>query len=382
MDFRKDPEEETFRSEVRAFLRDALPARLARRGLAGEFSSAVDTLEWQTILHAKGWGAPSWPIAHGGTGWTPIQVMIFEEEAKLAGAPTQNIQGLDLLGPVVIAFGTPAQQASLLPPLLRGEALWCQGFSEPGAGSDLAALRTTGRIDGDTIVVDGSKIWTTSAHEATHIFLLVRTDKTERKHDGISFVVGSMSTPGITVRPIPSIDGDHHLNETFLDGVRLPSDALIGDPGDGWTIARFLLNNERITGLPGLKAAVARLGRLCDAVGAAGRLPSTVARERASVDLELRAVDMLARRLLSLPRDGSVATSVSSSTFKIALADLYQRATRATIAAGGARAVLAYVEPDSGIAAAGDYFYSRAVSIYGGANEIQKNVIGRALLRG
>lgn len=382
MDFLGDVGEAAFRDEVRQFLRDELPRDLTIRTLAGQFNTADETLAWQKILYRKGWGAPGWPKDHGGTGWTPLQIMIFEEEARQAGAPTQNLQGTALLGPVVIAFGTDEQRATLLPPLLRGEALWCQGFSEPGAGSDLASLRTAATMDEHGFVVNGSKIWTTSAHEATDIFLLARTARTERKHEGISFLVSGMDAPGITVRPIRSIDGDHHLNETFFDDVRLPSDALIGPAGSGWEIARFLLNNERITGLPGLKGAVSRFAALCDQSASCGGLPGWAEAERAAIMLDLKATDMLARRLISLPRDGGMATSVLSSTFKIILANLYQRTTRATVRLGGTRSVIGYEDAVTGFALAGDYFYSRAVSIYGGANEVQKNVIGRAVLKG
>lgn len=381
MDFLRSQEEAAFREEVRGFLRAHLPPALAARGLAGHFSAAAETLPWQKILNGQGWGAPTWPVEFGGTGWTPLQVMLFEEEARIAGAPTQNIQGFELLGPVVMEYGTEHQKAAILPPLMRGETLWCQGFSEPGSGSDLASLRTAARIEDDRIVINGSKIWTTSAHEATHIFLLVRTSTGARKHEGISFVVAPMDTPGITVRPIYSIDGDHHLNETFLDDVCLPASAMVGPPGAGWEIARFLLNNERITGLPFLKATVSRLHRLCHALDARGALSLDAKREADAISLELEAIDMLARKLILMPRNRDIGTSVSSSTYKILQANLHQRTTRAMVRTAGRAAIVDYEDPRTAIAISGEYLYSRAISIYGGANEIQKNIISRAVLR-
>ncbi|WP_374406232.1 acyl-CoA dehydrogenase family protein [Pelagerythrobacter sp.] len=382
MDLRIDPGAREFRAEVRDFLAEALPPHLRERGRAGQFVSVPQALEWQAILHAKGWGAPSWPTAFGGTGWPASKVLIFEEEALLAGAPTQNIQGFDLLAPVVMEFGTDAQCARMLPPLIEGKSYWCQGFSEPGSGSDLASLRTAAEKTADGWRINGSKIWTTSAHAATDIFLLVRTSHGATKHAGITFVVADMGDPAITVRPIRSIDGECHLNEVFLDDLIVPDNAVIGDVGQGWDIATFLLNNERISGLPGLKASVQRLRAIVraldrDRTGHARKMTEALH----EIELELRAMEMFAQRLLAAEGDAG-QLRVPSSAFKIALSNLHQRVTRTTVDAMPEHAMRGYLDTETGTAIAGEYLYGRAISIYGGTNEIQKNIIGRALTRG
>ncbi|HBD39272.1 MAG TPA: acyl-CoA dehydrogenase, partial [Cupriavidus sp.] len=242
MNFAPDPNLDAFRQEVRNFLRQHQPADLARRK-DGLRSPRADVVLWQRILNAQGWGAPYWDREHGGTGWSVQQRLVFDEECAAAGTPSQDSFAQKLVGPVLNHFATPGQKAEHLPPIFNGDRLWCQGFSEPGAGSDLASLRTRADRDGDHYVVNGQKIWTSYAHHADWIFLLVRTDPAVKKQSGISFLLVDMKTPGITVRPIISIDGCHHLNETFFDNVRVPVANLVGAEGEGWKITKFLLNN-------------------------------------------------------------------------------------------------------------------------------------------
>ena len=223
MDIDFTPEERMFRDEVRAFLRD----------------------NWQRILNDRGWAAPNWPVECGGTGWSPVQRYIFDKECAMAGAPGLAVLGLKLVGPVICEFGTPEQKARFLPRIRSGEDYWCQGYSEPGSGSDLASLRCSARRDGDDYVVNGSKIWTTHAHYANWIFALVRTDTTVRKQAGITFLLIPMDQPGISVAPILTMAGDHEVNQVFFDNARSSVANRIGEEGQGWTIAKFLLENER-----------------------------------------------------------------------------------------------------------------------------------------
>ena len=247
MDMEFSAEDLAFREEVRAFLADKLPERLkdGARRTPGVFVEPDIGMEWHRILYEQGWVAYHWPKEDGGTGWTPTQKFIFEKECALAGAPGISILGLRLVGPVICAFGTPEQKARFLPRILSGEDYWCQGYSEPGSGSDLASLRTSARLEGDEYVVNGSKIWTTHAHHPDWIFALVRTNPEVKKQQGITFLLLPMDQPGIEVSPILSMSGDHEVNQVFFTDARTPVSNRIGEEGQGWTIAKFLLENER-----------------------------------------------------------------------------------------------------------------------------------------
>ena len=262
------PEEQAFQAEVRAFLRDRLPQRLSDKVRTGKTMTKADFEEWHAILNDRGWLAPHWPVEHGGTGWTAIHNFIFEDEAARAHAPRVIPFGVSMLGPVLIKFGSDAQKARWLPRILDGSNWWCQGYSEPGAGSDLAGLKTMAVRDGDHYVVNGQKTWTTLAQHADMIFCLVRTDPAAKKQEGISFLLIDMKTPGIEVRPIVLLDGDPEVNEVFFTDVRVPAENLVGQENIGWTIAKYLLTHERDM-IGGMGTTVGRpLGQIAaDAVG-------------------------------------------------------------------------------------------------------------------
>jgi acyl-CoA dehydrogenase len=304
MDFQPDASLEAFREQVRGFLRDQVPADLKGQQRCTR-SPREQITRWQKLLTERGWGAPYWPKEHGGTGWSVPQILVFDDECSAAGTPTLDGFVHKMLGPVLNSFATPEQKAEHLPPVFNGERLWCQGFSEPGAGSDLASLRTRAERDGDHYVVNGQKIWTSYAHDADWIFLLVRTNTDVKKQAGISFLLVDMRTPGITVRPIRSIDDAHHLNETFFDNVRVPVANLIGGEGQGWSITKFLLNNEHATvaDLPELKRYMREL-RLIGSTLQVDDQPlfeqPGFALKLARLDAELQAIEMLVQRVARL----------------------------------------------------------------------------------
>jgi alkylation response protein AidB-like acyl-CoA dehydrogenase len=237
MDLSFTPEEQAFREEVRSFLAQHLPPRLRREVLEGLHVPPEETVEWQRILHRRGWGGPNWPVEHGGTGWDPVRQFIFEEECAAAGAPRLLPFGLKMVGPVIMRFGDQAQQRRFLPRILSGEDWWCQGYSEPEAGSDLASLRTRAERQGDHYVVNGQKTWITLAQHASWIFCLVRTDRSARPQAGISFLLVDMKAPGVTVRPITMLDGGHEVNEVWFEDVKVPVENLVGEENKGWTYA-------------------------------------------------------------------------------------------------------------------------------------------------
>ena len=245
MDLSYSPEERAFREEIRAFLRDELPPELSEKVRSNRELTKPDMERWHAILNARGWLAAGWPEEHGGPGWDAVQRHIFEEECALAHAPRVVPFGVTMLGPVLMRFGTPEQKAHWLPRILSGEDWWCQGYSEPGAGSDLASLKTRAVRDGDHYVVDGQKTWTTLGQHADMIFCLVRTDPDAKAQEGISFLLIDMNTPGVEVRPIVLLDGSAEVNEVWLSDVRVPAENLVGEENRGWTIAKYLLGHER-----------------------------------------------------------------------------------------------------------------------------------------
>ncbi len=397
MDFHADPGLEAFRATVRLFLRDHVPAEL--KGLQRcTRSPREQILRWQKLLNAYGWGAPYWPKEHGGTGWSVDQMLVFDDECAAAGTPTQDGFVQKMLGPVLNAFATPAQKAEHLGAALGGERLWCQGFSEPGSGSDLASLRTRAVRDGDHYVVNGQKIWTSYAHHADWIFMLVRTDSTVKKQAGISFLLVDMKTPGITVRPIRSIDDAHHLNETFFDNVRVPVENLIGEEGAGWGITKFLLNNEHATtaDLPEIKRYLRELHRFAVGlrVGDARLIDRPeFALKLARLEAEVEAIGMLVQRVAKLEMRHDPASHVLGSMLKVRATELQQRITEAQIEALGDYGAVAYAHPhevapqtpypqqEMARGIANDMFLRRASTIYGGTSEVQRGIIAKLLFQ-
>jgi len=385
MDLALSPTQAAFRDDVRAFLRDALPERLRRgAGLtSGVFAEPDLGREWQAILEAQGWLVYHWPREAGGPGWTPIERWIFEKECAEAGAPVLPFMGLKLIGPVLCAFGTEMQKAEYLPKLRSGEHFWAQGFSEPGSGSDLASLRTRAVRDGDDYIVTGQKIWTTQAQFANWLFCLVRTDFEAKPQRGISFLLIDMASPGVTVRPILSASGDHELNEVFLDEVRVPVANRIGDEGQGWTIAKFLLDNERGGSSfgPQLVADLARLR------AAAGPLDGELIPRAIRLALEAEALEMTELRTL-IELEAGVPPGPRSLITKLIASEIRQGIDELAVDAFGMAGLQLPIErpfygpempvlvgsPDARIAAA-RYLNSRAWSIFGGTSEIQLTVI-------
>jgi acyl-CoA dehydrogenase len=396
MDFHPDPELDAFRATIQNFLDMELPAKLAHipRGMS---SPPEATRCWQRILNDHWMGAPSWDLDHGGTGWSVAQQLIFDEECMLAGAPTQDNFAQKLLGPVLNKYATPEQWQAHVPPILTGERLWCQGFSEPGSGSDLASLRTRAERRGDDYAVSGQKIWTTNAHRADWIFLLARTDSQGRKQAGISFFLVDLASPGITVRPIVSIDGCHHLNEVFFDDVAVPAGNLVGGEGMGWAITKFLLNNEHATtaDLPTLQAYLREMKRLAVAerLGENSLIEhQEYAVQVARFEAELKAVAMMVQRAAALHGDQGREAHALGSMLKLRATDLQQRMTAFLVELLGDRGATrfpAYSEtfdpaesrPSTGFAheAAAEMFFRRAATIYGGTSEVQRGIVAKLM---
>ncbi|RKS27328.1 acyl-CoA dehydrogenase [Pseudomonas sp. WPR_5_2] len=397
MDFQPDASLEAFREDVRRFLRDQVPADLKGQQRCAR-SPREQIVRWQKLLTERGWGAPYWSKEQGGTGWSVPQILVFDDECSAAGTPTLDGFVHKLLGPVLNAFATPEQKAEHLPAVFSGERMWCQGFSEPGAGSDLASLRTRAERDGDVYVINGQKTWTSYAHHADWIFMLVRTNPDVKKQAGISFLLVDMRTPGITVRPIRSIDDAHHLNETFFDNVRVPVGNLIGVEGQGWTITKFLLNNEHATtaDLPELKRYMREL-RLIGSTLRVGDQPlyerAEFALKLARLDAELQAIEMLVQRVARLEQQHNPASHTLGSMLKIRATEFQQRITEAQIEALGDYGAIAYPHPHEadpqqpfpqqalarGISH--DMFLRRASTIYGGTSEVQRGIIAKMLFQ-
>ena len=389
-----------FRDEVRGFLAAELPQHL-RDGMNGTPSVFVEPeigLEWQRILHARGWLAYQWPVEFGGTDWTPVQRYIFEKECALADAPALSVLGLKLVGPVIAHFGTADQKARYLERILTGQDLWCQGYSEPGSGSDLASLKTRAVRDGDKYIVNGSKIWTTHAQYADWMFCLARTNSDVKPQAGISFLLINMRQPGITVRPIIGMAGDHEVNQVFLDNAEALVADRIGEEGQGWTIAKFLLENERggSCAAPRLLADLDRLDRLAGAQpgGFNGALGHDVdfGRRLARLRLEAEALEMTELRILGELAQGRKPGPQTSLT-KLVASNLRQYVDELAVEAFGYDGLqLATERPLYGNEspepigskpaqlAMPTYLNSRAWTIFGGSNEVQKNIIAKTVL--
>jgi alkylation response protein AidB-like acyl-CoA dehydrogenase len=389
-----------FRQEVRDFLAAELTPQLVRAGelTTSVFSDFEAAMAWQKKLFVRGWVAPDWPEEYGGTGWDINQRYIFQEECKLANAPALIMLGTQMLGPMLMKYGTEAQKAYYLPRILSGEDIWCQGYSEPGAGSDLASLKTTATRDGDHYVVDGTKIWTSMAHHANRIFCLVRTDKSVKPQAGISFLLVDLDSPGITITEITSLDGHVEQCQVFFEGVKVPAANLVGDENDGWSVAKYLLEFERggHNFTIDLKKQLARLRRQAARVkGRSGRprLEDTVFRHKlAEAEIEAIALEQTELRIKGAVQAGANPGALSSLV-KCAGTELGQRFNELSIEAVGQAAIPYHPDsldprydgpspaPDYALTTMAEYINNRSATIYGGTAEIQRSIIARQILK-
>lgn len=396
MDLTFTPQDEAFRAEVRDFIEKNCPAHL--RGPRRVIRSKEDFLTWHRILYEKGWVAPSWPVEYGGTGWTVTQRYIWQEENARAETPSLLPFGLQMVGPVIYTFGDERQKDYFLPRILSGDHWWCQGYSEPGAGSDLASLRTKAEksSDGKHYLVNGMKTWTTLAQYADWIFCLVRTDPNAPKpQTGISFLLIDMTSPGVTVRPIITIDGGHEVNEVYFDNVEVPVENLVGKENEGWTYAKFLLGHERsgIAGVARSKKAIERLKEIARAERMNGEPlidDPEFARRITEVEIELAALEFTELRTLAAEQAGQ-GPGPESSVLKIRGTEIQQQITELVVEAVGHYASpflepeqeganVPPVGPDYAENVAPVYFNMRKATIYGGSNEIQRNIIAKMIL--
>jgi alkylation response protein AidB-like acyl-CoA dehydrogenase len=401
VDLKYTPEEEAFRAEVRAFFEAELPADIRARMRLGKRLRKDDLTRWQQILNRRGWGAVMWPQRFGGAGWNVIQQHIFEEERADFGAPPQNAFSLRMLAPVLMEFANPAQQEYFLPRIIAGEDWWCQGYSEPGSGSDLASLRTGALRQGDEYLVNGQKTWNTLGQYADWIFCLVRTSTEGRPQQGISFLLIDMKSPGITLRPITMLDGENEINEIWFDNVQVPVQNLVGDENKGWTYAKFLLTHERTNnaGVGNCKRALKKLKEIAAQQMAYGRplIEDSRFRDRiAQVELELMALEITNLRVLSATAKESRALGPEVSVLKIKGSEIQQQLAELQMQALGPDALPylrealemdwiadplfaehyhSYAPPLSG-----QYFNLRKTTIYAGSTEIQKNIISQLIL--
>jgi alkylation response protein AidB-like acyl-CoA dehydrogenase len=396
MDLKYSDEERAFADEVRAFAQAELDPAVRERVLGHKRLSKEDYLGWHRKLHQRGWVAPNWPTAYGGCGWNAVNRFIHEEILAEEGAPPIVAFSINMIGPVLIAFGSDAQKQYYLPRILSGEDWWCQGFSEPGSGSDLASLRTKAVLDGDHWVVNGQKTWTTLAQHANLIFCLVRTDATVKKQEGISMLLIDMNSPGVTVRPIITIDGEHEVNEVFFDDVRVPKENIVGEPGKGWTYAKFLLSHER-SGIARVGQAKRELRRLktiaaAELVDGVPLIETRSFREKiAAVEIDLMALELTNLRMIAAEKSGQ-APGAEANMLKIKGSEVQQNLTELLMEAVGPYALPfdpdalepgwngEPIGPDYAAPLAGTYFNYRKVSIYGGSNEIQRNILSKSLL--
>ncbi|MEM9107312.1 MAG: acyl-CoA dehydrogenase family protein [Pseudomonadota bacterium] len=390
MDLSYSKEEEAFRLEVRLFLEENLPDDMSGSFRSFKRHTHEQSMRWHRILYAKGWVAPGWPEEYGGAGWTPVQQYIFEEEAMLAGAPRLRPFALKMIGPVLQKFGSPEQKERFLPKMLSGEEYWCQGFSEPGSGSDLASLKTRALRDSDGYIVNGSKTWTTTAQHANWMFALVRTDTEVKPQAGISMLLIDMAAPGLEVRPIRTIDGDHHVNEVFFDNVRVPADHLVGEENRGWDYAKFLLSNERVS--------IANVGQ---SKAEFGLLLSIARREMkngrpliedphfqsklADLEVLLIAQEVTNLRMLSSTQLGGEIGALSSF-LKLRGTEIQQRINELAMEAAGPLGAAWFTRdeqdgergvPDYAGYGTHGWLFSRAFTIFGGSSEIVKSVAAK-----
>ncbi|PJI99051.1 hypothetical protein CLU85_3890 [Acidovorax sp. 69] len=400
MDLNFTPQEQAFRAEVQAFLKAKLPESIATKVKAGQRLTRADQDEWHAILNERGWLANHWPEAYGGPGWGAVEKFIFDTECALAGGPRIVPFGVNMLGPVLIKFGNEAQKKYWLPRILSGEDWWCQGYSEPGAGSDLASVKTTAvRVTdetGDHYIVNGQKTWTTQGQHANMIFCLVRTDREAKAQSGISFLLVDMNAPGVELRPIRTLDGDKEVNEVFFTDVKVPVENLVGEENKGWTYAKYLLTYER-TGIAGVGfciAALAKLQVIAAKVVKNGKpldQDPLFAARMAQVEIDLENMKTTNLRVIAAVAGGGVP-GAESSMLKIRGTEIRQEILSLIRRAMGPYA-LPFIEeaqyegfadepvgPKEAATAAANYFNYRKLSIFGGSNEIQKNIISKMIL--
>lgn len=396
MDLNYTAEDLAFRDTVRAFIDANLPKDLQQIVLNHKRLSKEDIVRWHKIVAKQGWVGTGWPVEYGGTGWTAVQRHIWEEECAAAGTPPIMPFGVAMVAPVIMAFGNEAQKRHYLPRILSCEDWWCQGYSEPGSGSDLASLKTRAERDGDYYIVNGQKTWTTLAQHADMIFCLVRTDPAARKQEGISFLLIDMKTPGITVRPIIMLDEDHEVNEVFFDNVKVPVANLIGEENKGWTYAKYLLGHERtnIAAVGRAKRELQFLKRVANNQLKNGKplLEDPVYGAKvASLEIEIMALEVTVLRVLS-QEHSKRGPGPEASMLKVKGTEVQQMLTELMVEAVGPYAMPfdpAYLESehehsitqdDDAAPLAPYYFNYRKTSIYGGSNEIQKNIITQMIL--
>lgn len=396
MDLNFSDTDRAFAQEVRELIEQHISpqTRRAQALTPSVFSDPEIVVPWQKALASKGWVAPGWPKEYGGTGWTPAQRWIFEVECARGGTPSISPMGTKMVGPVIIGFGTPEQKNFYLPRILSGEDRWCQGYSEPGSGSDLSSLKTRAVRDGDHYIVNGTKIWTTHAHHANRMFALVRTSDEPRQQDGISFILIDMKSPGITIRPILTIGGDHEVNQVFFDDVRVPVSDRVGEEGKGWTYGKYLLEFERGGGVasPRLRQALntVRLLAESDASGRAIDDPDLALR-LSEVEIDIDTLEMTELRVLSALQTGQNPGAVSS-ILKLRVSEIHQAVTRVGFEVVGndglavepARPLYTQNQtrdlPESSITAVPRHLNGRAYTIFGGTSEVQRDIISKLVL--
>ncbi len=383
MDLSFSPDDLRFRDEVRSWLGDAMPAGIRAKAEVDAHFEMEEVMQWHRILYGKGWVAPHWPTKFGGPGLSATQRFILTEELELAGAPSLSPFGLSMVGPAIMQFGTPEQQQRFLPKILSGDEVWCQGYSEPGAGSDLASLRTTATDDGDAFVLNGQKTWTTYAQYADWIFCLVRTDGSVKKQAGISFVLVDMRTPGVEARPMLTIGHTPAFCDTFFENVRVPKTQVVGPLHGGWTVAKALLGHERtlIAAVGHSQRAIRRVKRIA---AAHGLLDDLAWRSRiARLEIQLEALQMANYRTLAGAALGH-APGPESSILKLRGSEIFQRAFELAMDVMGPDALAWFNQPgvvsELEQSVASTYCYNRATTIYGGSSEIQKNIIAKLIL--
>lgn len=380
---------EAFRADVRGWLADHLPAHLrdVNARAVSVFTPKQYNLEWQAILNKKGWVAPHWPAEYGGTGWDDIERHIFASECASAGAPSLSPMGLRMVAPCIMKFGTPEQKAHYLPRLLNGEDYWCQGYSEPGSGSDLASLSLKAERDGDDYVLNGSKIWTTHAHFANKMFCLVRTNRDGRPQQGITFLLLDMDSPGINVRPILSLSNDHDFNQVFFDNARVPVSGRLGEEDQGWGVAKYLLEFERaVAYAAGLRAALAEVRDAALLLN-----DPAITRKLTKLAIEIAAINAAEQGvMLRMSRGGNPGPA--SSMLKVQGTECQQRIQELAVEVAGDYAAVDQfaarqpgsnediIGPRSALVATARYLNGRAASIYGGSNEIQRGIMAKLVL--
>ena len=397
MDLNFTPEESAFRAEARRFFRGEIPRAIRDKTIEGREIGREELVHAQRIINARGWAVPHWPLEWGGRDWSAVQTYLYHDEMQQAGVPPPLPFNVSMVGPVIAAFGNEAQKRRFLPAIANLDIWFCQGFSEPGAGSDLASLTTAARREADHYIVNGQKTWTTFAQYADWIFCLVRTSATAKKQQGISFLLIDIKSPGITLRPIQTIDGGHEINEVFFDDVRVPAENLVGSENKGWDYAKYLLSNERtsIARIGISKERIRRIKRLAalEYAGGAPLIEDPRFREKvAAIEVELKALELTQLRVVAAERHGPQdGPDPFSSILKIKGSEIQQATTELLMdvvgpysmpyrgeaeEASGAPAI----GPDYAAAAAPTYFNWRKISIYGGSNEIQRNIIAKAIL--